>query len=184
MADDAKNDKQEAATDKKGMSPILLIGIVAGTAVLAAALVFVFLIKPLLNPAEPEDSMTNTSSNAEDIIPVDPRYVELPSNFVHVIAGKDMPMPVLVYQIDLECVDAATEALVNKYLSRIVDMVEQLHASRTREELADAVAIKSSIAQQAKQQINDFLRRAQGDVVNEDIRVTSVLYKNFMVQDQ
>lgn len=173
---------QDEVTEAEGggsgiVSTLIVVAIVLAVAGGAGLLVYRFAIAPRLaeDPAAPE-------APAEDPIPLMPVNVEFPQKFVNIMREGNEPASTLVFQVTLECNNQPTADLINMHKIRFEDMIIKLHDSRTRDELDDVLALKTSIQRQARQKANDLLQRLGAPP--EEMQVTDVFHNLFMVQDQ
>lgn len=182
MSEEA-NESQENQEGSGGRSP--LVSVIVSVIVLALAAgggfaVYQFVLAPRL-AADGED--TEPAEMASDAIPVNPVNVQFDQRFVNVMRDNDEPAAMLVFQVTLECSDQITANIIDLHRPRFEDMLIKLHDSRTRDELDDVLALKSSIQRQAEQRANDLLDRLLHESAAEH-RVTDVFHNLFMVQDQ
>lgn len=173
MADNEVTNEDEPSGGM--VSTLIVVAIVLALAGGAGFFLYRFAIAPRLAP----DS--GTAQAAEDVIPVMPVNVEFPQKFVNIMRQANEPASTLVFQVTLECNNPATANLINTHKIRFEDMIIKLHDSRTRDELDDVLALKTSIQRQAKQKANDLLLRLGA---SSDMQVTEVFHNLFMVQDQ
>ncbi|MBN2309315.1 MAG: flagellar basal body-associated FliL family protein [Candidatus Hydrogenedentes bacterium] len=178
MAEEQEGQQQPAGGGMPGI--VRKVGVIVAivlVAVIAALLVFNFVLKPMLadKPDEPE-------APPEDKIPLTAVTVEFEKTYASVVmSDPNLPSSTLLYQVSLECANEVTRALVERNMARFKDMLGDLHRNRTREELDDPLVL-DGIKAQALQKANEILRRLQ-DPVDPTVRVTAVLYLEFYIQD-
>lgn len=167
----------EETSDNGIISTLIVVAIVLALAGGGGLMVYRFFVAPRLAT---DDSTVEAA--VEDAIPVIPVNVEFPQKFVNIMREANEPASTLVFQVTLECNNQATADLINLHKIRFEDMIIKLHDSRTRDELDDVLALKTSIQRQAKQKANDLLQRLGAPP--EEMQVTDVFHNLFMVQDQ
>jgi flagellar basal body-associated protein FliL len=177
------NEEQVEDETKPGAGKFLrMFGVAAGIVmggVILAAVVFKLFLLPMLSETESEAAATVHP----DTISPEAVTVDFDDGYVNVIMeDKNVPASWLVYDVSLECANAATASLVEKYRARFHSMLERLHSFKTRKELDDPL-VKESIEKQARQEANTLLDRILG-YSDPNIRVTAVFHTRYAVQDQ
>ena len=127
-----------------------------------------------------------------EVEPVDPTSIIPPTPVNHtfdmvtvnLMRKGDESAAILLYQISFECANEATLGFITAYEPRFIDMINNLHASRTRDELDDILQFKLSVRRQAKQKANDMLAQMIPENYKGDIpMVTGVYHKQCMATD-
>lgn len=177
MADEENQEQTEEKPSGGGLGKIVLVLVVAFVAAIGGLATYLFVLKPML-----EKSAVVAEAVEEDLIPLAAVEIEFPASPVNVIRDGQEPAATLLFGVTLECANAETLALVTAHQARFVDMINKLHASRTRAELDDVLLMTESIQRQLMQKLNDLLKRLQEEPADE-IRITAVLHHTFVVQD-
>lgn len=173
-------DEEVTGVEESGngiISTLIVVAIVLALAGGGGLFLYRFVIAPRLAT---DDAVAEAA--VEDAIPIMPVNVEFPQKFVNIMRDAKEPASTLVFQVTLECNNQATANLINMHKIRFEDMLIKLHDSRTRDELDDVLALKTSIQRQAKQKANDLLQRLGAPP--DEMQVTEVFHNLFMVQDQ
>jgi len=176
-----ETNEEEVKEKKGGLVGKLIIPMVLLLAVGAGLGVYFGIIAPRLAP---EEGMEDLPEIEVADIPAQPVPFVLEDNYVNVLREGTNPASTLIFGVTLECNGTATSSIVELYATRFVDIVNSLHDSRTRDELDDMLEFKNSVREQAMQKMNDLLVKIQGEDVQEDIRITDIIHRKCMVQDQ
>lgn len=178
----------QATPTKKG-GALHTMGITAGVVLVAAVsglLVFNLVVRPRLQsaaPQPPNPAAPESETEGEGKLPADAVTVSFEESFASVVmAERDIPASILLYQVSFECANAATAALVEKHKARFVSMLRELHSYKTREELNDPL-VEESVRKEALRRANSMLKSLQ-PVPDPSVRIVSVLHGKFFVQDQ
>ena len=174
MADEEVTGTEESSSGI--ISTLIVVAIVLALAGGGGFFVYRFVIAPRLA------TDNGAPEVVADEIPAMPINVEFPQKFVNIMRVANEPASTLVFQVTLECNNQQTADLINMHKIRFEDMIIKLHDSRTRDELDDVLALKTSIQRQAKQKSNDLLQRLGAP--EGEMQVTEVFHNLFMVQDQ
>lgn len=169
-------DTQPQVKKKSLVSLLIGVGIVVMAAAVAALLVYMFVLRPMLAEAEIEP--------VEPPIPMEGVMVSFEQDVATVIMpSAEMIASLLLYQVDLECKNQATADLVGRYKPRFNRIITEQHRFRTREELNDKL-VAESIRKQILLQCNEVLTQLIGGTPDPLIRVTEVFHSKWVVQDQ
>lgn len=182
MSDEAKAEEQKGEEKPGGnpLVPIIIAAVVLSIAAGGGFGVYRFVLAPRLAVQDPGEA---DSTLPDDTIPKSPVSLQFDQKFVNLVRDGDGPAAILVFQVTLECANQATFDVIAMHRIRFEDMLIKLHDSRTRVELDDTLALKTSIQRQAKQKANDLLQRLQAKP-NPENRITGVFHNLFAVQEQ
>lgn len=182
MSDEAKTE-EENVEEKAGGNPLIPIVIAAVVLLIAAGGGFGVYRLVLAPRLAVDDPGGDDPTLPDDTIPPNPVSLQFDQKFVNLVRDDDSPAAILVFQVTLECANQVTFDTIVKHRIRFEDMLIKLHDSRTRAELDDTLALKTSIQRQARQKANDLLRRVQAKPDPEN-QITGVFHNLFAVQEQ
>jgi len=178
MAQEQEEQAQQGSRGSGVLWKVLIFGGIVLVAAIAALLLFLFVLKPML--AEP--AVQPKENPDEPKIPATVVSVPFEETYATLVMPPDSPYSsTLLFKVTLECANEATAALVTANQARFTDLIGRLHRNRTREEMADPL-VQEGIQRQIQQEANKLLRRLQQEP-NPDIRVTGVFYETFYIQD-
>lgn len=178
MADEEQTQQQPAPKAAKG-GLVKTIGLAAGVlvvAIVAAVLVWLMVLNPMLNKKE--------GPEPDPGIPETAQWYSFEESTVHVVMppGSNLPASYLLYQVDLLVSDAETAAVIEGNLAWFEDEIRKLHSHLSRESL-DEPMLEESIQAQILQRCNEVLKSIMGDKMGEH-RVLEVKHRKFSVVDQ
>lgn len=165
----------EAAKKGSGLNKIIIYAGVALVFAIAGLLVFLFVLKPMLEGGGADEPAE------DDKIPATVVEFQFDETFASVEMPEGMAAATLLYQITFACANDRTSALIDRNRSRFINMLGELHRNRTREEWRDPL-VQEGIRKQALEKANEILRRLQAEV-DPDIRVTDVFYDQFYISE-
>lgn len=182
MAEENETAEEGEETTKSGGKSGLIIALVA--ILLAAGIgfaVYMFVLKPKLPD---ENTMPEEPVKPANTIPQDPKNHTFAMATVNLMREGDESAGILLYQISFECANERTVDFIMTYEPRFIDMVNNLHASRTRDEVDDILQFKLSIQRQIKQKANDMLdQMTPDDDEGDPPMVTGVFHNTCMAND-
>ena len=172
---------------KKSSSMVRTLGLAIGALMvvaIAALVVFKVVLAPRL-AGEDETKKVEDVPDIGDKIPLNAVTVAFDESIaaVKLPLDSELSSSILSHQVALECYDAATAALVEKYKDRFTDLINEKHEFRTRAELDDP-RIKESIEKEILLEANTLLKRLQPGEIDPNIRITAVLHLRFFPHDQ
>ena len=176
MAEEPKTPPTETGEKRSFLRRLFVPAFVVLAAVIAAVLLYSFVVIPMLaqeteETAVPEASISMTSET-----------VTFEDSFASIIMPKeDMPTSILFFQVSLECSDLMTKALVERHKSRFNDLINDAHQYQRREELDDP-RTKESIEKRILEQANDALKRLQ-EKPDPQCRITEVFHEKFVIPE-
>ena len=164
------------ATKRRSATQIVIY--VAGAVLIAAIgamLLYLFLLRPMLAPAEPV---------AQPAVPTTAAWVEFDqANATAVMPpGANVPATLVLYKVSFLCANPETAALVEANKAWFADMLRELHSGHPRESLDDPL-LQRSIKRQALARANEII----GTLVGPDqplYRVLDVFHREFFFVDQ
>jgi len=176
-------EEQEATAAKKSslMSYIMMGAIAVLVPSVLAVLVFQFVLKPILAPAEEgEHAAEEHHAEVTDAYPVGASPVELPETQAAVLSDDpELAAPVLIYKVAMVAADEHSMHILTEKQVFFVAMLDKLHRNRTRSELSDPQT-QEAILKQAKQEANLLLKKLD-PTVHEG--VLDVMYVKFGLID-
>ena len=175
--------EEKAATPppkgKGGLVPMVIVVVLALVGGIAVDRV---VLKPKMEEKGAEPVTKEETSN---LIPAESESVKLPEVTTSVRNDDSNRLTVLMYAETISCANKGTKELVEKQKDYFVAMLADIHANRTKAELADLQSIKRSLAKQAKEEANSLLRRFELEKKGEEeLAIIEVLYTKFEVFDQ
>lgn len=175
-----ENEAVEEETPKSGKKGIIVPLVLLLVALGLGLGVYKFIILPKL----PVEGEMETSAEPEDTIPLMPVNLDFEMSTVNLMREGDQAAGVLLYQVSFECANQETFDLIQMFQPRFVDMVNNIHASRTRDEVDDILQFKISAQRQIKQKANAILQQLlPEDYAGADLEVTGVFHGSCMAHD-
>ncbi len=176
------SDEQPLPTPAKKssfMSTLIWLGVAMMTAALGAVLLYLFVLRPMLSGAGPEDIALEDKLNPHAIT------VDFEESVASVRMPPDSQLPaaLLSFAVSLECNNRATAELVQRHIARFTDMINKQHEFRERAELDDP-RVKAAIQQTILLEANTILKQLQPGAADPNIRVTDVFHRRFLISDQ
>ncbi|HNR32640.1 MAG TPA: hypothetical protein PKI11_17250 [Candidatus Hydrogenedentes bacterium] len=169
-----KQHARPRAADRAGASGlalwIVIVGIVALSAVLALALFF-FLIRPML------------SGDAVDEAPTVPGTFFAEFKDLQITGLPDdpaAPSPILILSITLACKDPQTVQVIEANRPHFEGLLVDLYASKTKRQLSDPLE-KDLVREEAMRQINALLNECGPGA---GLAVTKVLHRKYTLVEQ
>ncbi len=181
MAEENEKNEEEEGGKKKGGKLGLIIMLVA---ILLAAGGGFAVYKMVIAPKFADEEMPAEPEEPTNPIPLNPINYEFAMSTVNLMRDSDGESGILLYQVSFECNDDLTQTTVDNYKPRFVNMINKLHASRTRDEVDDILQFQLSVQRQMKQRANDMLKElTPQDYEGPPMMVTGVYHISCMATD-
>lgn len=181
MADENETSEEVEEEVKKGGNLGLIIALAAILIAVGGGLaVYQFVIVPKFAVVDTGDEPVAPINT----IPDQPVNHTFDMATVNLMREGNESAGILLYQISFECTNDATIGFITTYEPRFIDMLNNLHASRTRNEVDDILQFKISVQRQAKQKANDMLQQMMTENYDVDIpMITGVFHVQCMATD-
>lgn len=199
MADKKEKEKapegEAEATPKSGL--VKMLAIVAAVLIVPTALaagVYIFVLAPRLQPADPKAKAEHTEEGGEDAAKGEEEHgggekmagasaVEFEDESVNIAAdGPNAKAAILTYKcaIVVNSEELATEIGEKTKKPFFSSILLRLHSNRTKTELNDP-RVKESILRQAKQEANALLKKLFPE--NKEAKIVDVLHVKYTIFD-
>ncbi len=175
-------EEKEASEDKvkkSGKMGLIILLVLLLLAVGGGLAVYKFVIAPKLA----DDNGEMNPPPPVNLIPPAPVNYPFDMSTVNLMREGDAAAGILMYQISFECLNLETSEIIELYKPRFVNMLNQLHASRTRDEVDDILLFQTSVQRQALQKANDMLEQMKLPDSEMELKVTGVFHERCMATD-
>ena len=180
MAEDNENNAEEEGKKKGGKLGLIIMLVI----ILIAAGGGFAVYKMFIAPKFADEEMLPEPEEPKNPIPLMPFNYEFAMSTVNLMRDSDGESGILLYQVSFECNDELTKITVETYKPRFADMINKLHASRTRDEVDDILQFQLSVQRQMKQRANDMLKEmTPEDYEGPPLLVTGVYHISCMATD-
>ena len=156
MAEEQKEEAQEAKQGSPLIGLIIKGGIMVLLPMVLGLVVFLFVLYPRFNTESVDDPILVE----DDIIPLSEVIVDLEEQRVHlIIDDPDAGGAIMLYTVSIVVDREESAAIVSgPQTARFSGMIAELHKNRTQDEMNDAL-VQKSIEKQILQGTNDLLHR-------------------------